>query len=225
MSEFSEKFNISKLIGAPAGYVGYKESGKLTDAVKRNPNAIVLFDEIEKAHPDIFNLLLQVLDEGYLTDAIGKKIDFKNTLIIMTSNLGNQKLDKIIGFDKEDEEQDSLILEKEIKNFFQPEFINRLDKIIIFNKLQKKKLQAIIKLELAYLQQRLDKQNIKLHIEQPVINHLLQTNSNHTQGARFIKQNIENLIANPLSEKIFSQNNISDFKIILKNNQIEISNA
>jgi ATP-dependent Clp protease ATP-binding subunit ClpC len=200
MSEFSEKFNISKLIGAPAGYVGYKESGKLTDAVKRKPNSIVLFDEIEKAHPDVFNLLLQILDDGYLTDATGKKIDFKNTLIIMTSNLGSKQLSQIIGFDKEDISQKDLTLEKEIKKFFPLEFVNRLDKIIIFNQLDKKALIKIIKIELKNLQTRLKKQNnIELDFEPKIINFLLNNDFRQEQGARFIKQNIEELIANPLS--------------------------
>jgi ATP-dependent Clp protease ATP-binding subunit ClpC len=224
MSEFSEKFNISKLIGAPAGYVGYKESGKLTDAVKRNPNSIVLFDEIEKAHPDVFNLLLQILDDGYLADATGKKINFKNTLIIMTSNLGSKNLSQIMGFDKNDSQQNDLTLEKEIKNFFPPEFVNRLDKIIIFNQLDKKSLNKIIKIELKNLQTRLKKQNIELNFEPKIINFLLNTNFRQEQGARFIKQNIEELITNPLSEKVFT-NSDHKYKIIVKNNNLQIINA
>nr|MBD3359301.1 AAA domain-containing protein [Candidatus Buchananbacteria bacterium] len=225
MSEFSEKFNISKLIGAPAGYVGYKESGKLTDAVKRNPNSIVLFDEIEKAHSDVFNLLLQILDDGYLADATGKKINFKNTLIIMTSNLGSKNLSQIMGFDKNDSQQNDLTLEKEIKNFFPPEFVNRLDKIIIFNQLDKKSLNKIIKIELENLQTRLKKQNIELNFEPKIINFLLNTNFRQEQGARFIKQNIEELIANPLSEKLFQQNTDHKYKIKIKNNNLQIINA
>ncbi len=225
MSEFSEKFNISKLIGAPAGYVGYKESGKLTDAVKRNPNSIVLFDEIEKAHPDVFNLLLQILDDGYLADATGKKINFKNTLIIMTSNLGSKNLSQIMGFDKNDTQQNDLALEKEIKNFFPPEFVNRLDKIIIFNQLDKKSLTKIIKIELENLQTRLKKQNITLNFEPKIINFLLNTNFRQEQGARFIKQNIEELIANPLSEKLFQQNSDHKYKVTVKNNNLQITNA
>jgi len=225
MSEFSEKFNISKLIGAPAGYVGYKESGKLTDAVKRNPNSIVLFDEIEKAHPDIFNLLLQILDEGHITDAVGKKINFKNTIIIMTSNLGTEKLNKLIGFDKDNQTEDDLTLEAEVKKFFRPEFINRLDKIIIFNKLTEKDLAKIARIELAKLQERLEKQNIKLEFEPKIIGYLIKTNYREDQGARFIKQNIEELIANPLSEKIFQSADHKNLKIKIKNNNLEITNG
>ncbi len=226
MSEFSEKFNISKLIGAPAGYIGYKESGKLTDAVKRNPNSIVLFDEIEKAHPDVFNLLLQVLDEGYITDAIGKKINFKNTIIIMTSNLGSEKLNKAMGFDKQSTEQDELALESEIKKFFRPEFVNRLDKIIFFKSLNQKELAKIAKIELASLEERLAKQNIKIEYDNQVINYLAKTNFREDQGARFIKQNIEELISNPLSEKIFQQTKSNGiFKIIIKNNNLQITNG
>lgn len=201
MSEFSEKFNISKLIGAPAGYVGYKESGKLTDAVKRNSNSVVLFDEIEKAHPDVFNLLLQILDEGYITDAAGKKINFKNTIIIMTSNLGSEKINNSIGFDKNNQITD-LNLESEIKKFFRPEFINRLDKIIYFNNLNHKNLQQIAQLELDKLAKRLEQQKIELQIKPAVMKYLVNQNQQSAKGARYIKQNIEELITNPLAEKI-----------------------
>ncbi|HDQ22705.1 MAG TPA: ATP-dependent Clp protease ATP-binding subunit [Candidatus Uhrbacteria bacterium] len=226
MSEFSEKFNISKLIGAPAGYVGYKESGKLTDAVKRNPNSVVLFDEIEKAHPDVFNLLLQIMDEGYITDAIGKKINFKNTLIIMTSNLGSEKNNKLIGFGKDSQTEEDLVIEAEAKKFFRPEFINRLDKIIIFNKLKAKDLAQIAKIELTALEARLEKQGIKISYSDKIIDYLIKTDCCEEQGARFIKQNIEKLVANPLSEKIFqSDNRGKNFKLKIKNNKLEITNG
>jgi len=226
MSEFSEKFNISKLIGAPAGYVGYKENNKLTDAVKRNPNAIVLLDEIEKAHPDVFNLLLQIFDDGFLTDAGGKKINFANTIIIMTSNLGSDKLGKLIGFDKDNLNQDGLVLENEVKKFFRPEFVNRLDKIIIFSKLTNQDLQKIIKLELSELQKQLTKQGITLKFDNQAIKHLLKTNAKPEQGARYIKQNIEELIATPLSEQILQSNGtVKNFKISLVNNKLEINGS
>ena len=226
MSEFSEKFNISKLIGAPAGYVGYKESGKLTDAVKRNPNSVVLFDEIEKAHPDVFNLLLQIMDEGYITDAIGKKINFKNTLIIMTSNLGSEKNNKLIGFGKDSQTEEDLAIEAEAKKFFRPEFINRLDKIIIFNKLKAKDLAQIAKIELTALEARLKKQGLKISYSDKIIDYLIKTNCREEQGARFIKQNIEKLVANPLSEKIFrSDCRNKNFKLKIKNNKLEITNG
>jgi len=222
MSEFSEKFNISKLIGAPAGYVGYKESGKLTDAVKRNRNAIVLFDEIEKAHPDVFNLLLQILDDGQLTDAIGKKINFQNTIIIMTSNIGTERLNSLIGFDKENSNDQQTLL-SETKKFFRPEFINRLDKIIVFNKLNTNNLKQIAKIELVELKNRLQQQNIELEIDNNLIDYLLNTNFQENQGARFIKQNIEELITSPLSEKILSKNTGSKcFKIKIENNNLNI---
>jgi len=226
MSEYSEKFNISKLIGAPAGYVGYKESGKLTDAVKRNPNALVLFDEIEKAHPDIFNLLLQVLDDGYITDAIGKKVDFKNTIIIMTSNLGSDKINKIIGFDKDNAKDQELNLENEVKKFFRPEFVNRLDKIVIFNKLNQTDLSKIVEIELRNLVARLKKQAISLEIDNKVNKLLLETNFREEQGARFIKQNIEELVENPLAEKIFSNlKPAKAFKLKAVNNKLQIING
>lgn len=226
MSEFSEKFNISKLIGAPAGYVGYKDNNKLTDAVKRNPNSVVLFDEIEKAHPDVFNLLLQILDEGYLTDAGGKKINFKNTIIIMTSNLGTEKLNKLIGFDKTSLPQAEATLLSEIKKFFRPEFINRLDKIIFFEQLTEKTLQNIAKNNLTALQERLIAQNITLLINPKVAELLQQKNYNPDQGARYIQQNIEELIEVPLAEAILrNTNQKKNFKLSVKNNNLILSNG
>jgi ATP-dependent Clp protease ATP-binding subunit ClpA len=225
MSEYTEKFNISKLIGAPAGYVGYKESGQLTDAVVRNPNSIILFDEIEKAHPDIFNLLLQILDDGSLTDASGKKINFKNTIIVMTSNIGTDKLNKTLGFENNFTTQDEATVKGEVKKFFRPEFINRLDKILVFNHLQSASLLKIIRIELEQLQQRLKKQNINLVIDNKIIPFLLKTNFQDNLGARFIKQNIEELVANQIAEKLLSNENNKSLALNLNNNQIVISHA
>lgn len=199
MSEFSEKFNISKLIGAPAGYVGYKESGKLTDAVKRRPYSIVLFDEVEKAHPDIFNLLLQILDEGTVSDATGKRIDFRNTIIIMTSNLGAEKLHSVIGFGRE---QHNAVaeLEGEVRRFFRPEFINRLDGIIVFSPLNRDHLQAILHMELEALRQRLQAQGTALEIGSDVYGFILARVTELDKGARMLKKKVEELIETPLAD-------------------------
>ena len=148
MSEYMERYNVSRLIGAPPGYVGYDEGGQLTEKVRRNPFSVVLFDEIEKAHRDVFNILLQILDEGWITDSLGRRIDFRNTIIILTSNMGTRHLQSTsFGFltetDKKQDQEDKEIIFNEIKKFFNPEFLNRLDDIINFNRLTKKDLLKI----------------------------------------------------------------------------------
>jgi len=165
MAEFAESFNVSKLIGAPAGYVGFREENKLSDLVKKHPYSVVLFDEIEKAHPQIFHLLLSVLDEGYLTDATGKKINFRNTIIIFTSNLGSQEASQSLGFGsmdkKSEQDEQKLVYEQAAKRFFSQEFINRLDKILAFRSLNKTDLQKITKNKLSQLQERLKNQQLE----------------------------------------------------------------
>lgn len=231
MSEYSEKFNISKLIGAPAGYVGYKESGQLTEKVKHKPYSIVLFDEIEKANPEIFDLLLQVLDDGCLTDAAGTKINFRNTIIIMTSNIGSEHISgKNIGFDEMGENKDFPMLEEKIisqvKDNFKIEFLNRLDKIIYFNPLFLSVLQKIVKLELEELNQRLLAKNIKIEFDPKIAKFIAKESSQNDQGARAIKKTIQNLIETPLSQKILEENiNPGDMvQIALKNGIINIVN-
>ncbi|MFA5029182.1 MAG: ATP-dependent Clp protease ATP-binding subunit [Patescibacteria group bacterium] len=207
MSEYSEKFNISKLIGAPAGYVGYKESGQLTEKVKHRPYSLILFDEIEKAHPEVFNLLLQVLDNGYLTDATGVKINFRNTVIIMTSNLGSHRFQrqKTIGFSQSQEKFSSpleKIIINEVKNHFRTEFLNRVDKIIYFNPLSSHDLEDIVKLELKKLEEKLKKQKIALKFSRKLIVFLAKESQKDSPGARAISRTIQELIEMPLSQKI-----------------------
>lgn len=216
MSEFAEAFNVSKMIGAPAGYVGYKDSNKLTDQVKRRPSAVVLFDEIEKAHPDVYNLLLQILDEGSLTDAAGKQINFKNTLIIMTSNLGLSELTKqaALGFESDQTKvsakwQENFAntkqhLQDEVKRFFRPEFLNRLDGVIIFNPLKEKDLEKIVNLQIDELNSRLKSQKHKFQIVlgKGVLAKIAHDSFSPNEGARGIRRLIQSKIEDAITNKL-----------------------
>lgn len=220
MSEFMERHNVSRLIGAPAGYVGYGEGGQLTEAVRRKPYAVVLFDEIEKANPDVFNILLQILEDGYLTDAQGKKVNFKNTIVIMTSNLGMQELSQQaakIGFaDREEattERKDELEREYErikdsvldtLKQEFRPELLNRIDKVIVFRPLGLRELKDITRLQLTDLQKRLLEQGIQLKFTPAVVKFISEMSFDPAQGARFVRRNIQQHVEDPLAEKIIS---------------------
>lgn len=211
MSEFQESFNISKLIGAPAGYVGYKEGTKLTDAVKRKPYAVVLFDEIEKAHPDVFNLLLQVLDEGHLTDAVGKRINFKNTIIIMTSNVGLQGFNQAqsIGFEVKDKHEQAQLEQhydrlkasvmSDLQKKFRPEFLNRVDKVIVYRPLTLAAVEKIVDLQMAELQQRLDAQKVKIRLSAQARSKLAELGFSPEYGARAVKREIQEHVETPLA--------------------------
>jgi len=212
MSEFADKFNLSRLIGAPAGYIGYKEGGRLTEAVRRNPYCVVLFDEIEKAHPEVFNILLQILDEGELTDAAGKKINFRNTIIILTSNIGNEKISvQNIGFGQNNGilsprilgTRDDII--SQTKEIFRPEFLNRLDKILIFKSLDLKSMYKIVELELNKLVKNLAHKNIKLVWNKTFVQALAQEAYSLESGARNIRRIVEQKVENKLADKILSQ--------------------
>ena len=218
MSELMERHNVARLIGAPAGYVGYGEGGRLTEAVRRKPYAVVLFDEIEKANPDVFNIFLQILEDGQLTDAEGKKVNFRNTVIIMTSNLGMRELTNQaakIGFaDRSDNEKDNQErLEKEyehikegvleeMKKEFRPEFLNRIDKIIVFRPLGFDELKKITQLQISLLQSRLLEQNVQLKVSLAVTKFISEKSFDPAQGARFVRKNIQDLLEDPLAEKI-----------------------
>lgn len=219
MSEFMERHNVSRLIGAPAGYVGYGEGGRLTEAVRRKPYSVVLFDEIEKANPDVFNIFLQILEDGQLTDAEGKKVSFRNTVIIMTSNLGMQELTMQaakIGFaDREEKPDQKKQLEKEYENIkagvletlrqsFRPEFLNRIDKIIVFKPLGFSELKEITKLQIAQLQNRLLEQNVQLKVAPAIYKFIAEKSFDPAQGARFVRKNIQDLLEDPMAEKIIA---------------------
>jgi ATP-dependent Clp protease ATP-binding subunit ClpC len=230
MSEFMEKHNVSKLIGSPPGYVGYDEGGQLTEKIKNNPFSVVLFDEIEKAHKDVFNILLQILDEGHLTDSFGRKVNFTNTLIIMTSNIGAKKVSDFgggVGFtDSENQERvkDSII-RKSLKQQFTPEFLNRIDDIIVFNKLDDKSLRKIVQLEMSSLYSRLVDNSYKITFDKSVIDEIIKRNSEEEYGARPIKRIIQNLCEDFISDEILMGNIVQDKEVLLKINEgnMEIS--
>jgi len=199
MSEYQEKYSMSRLIGSPPGYVGYNEGGQLTEAVKNKPYSVVLFDEIEKANKDIFSLLLQLLDDGHLTDSFGRKINFKNCLIIMTSNLGVKKLQDFgtgIGFEtttkmSKDEELKKVLLEKELKNFFTPEFLNRVDEVVVFNPLKENEVNQIVEIELSKLTKRVTKLGYDITISKGVKEFIAKVGFDEKYGARPIKRAIQ----------------------------------
>ncbi len=209
MSEYTEKHSISKLIGAPPGYVGYGEGGLLTEKVRRTPYCIILFDEIEKAHPEIFNLMLQILDDGTLTDAQGRKVSFKNSLIVMTSNLGsNNKVNaNTLGFFNPNDEKSKIIereksIKKALESTFKPEFLNRVDEIVIFNSLTKENIEQICSIMLSDLSQRLEKLGISLDFDESVIKQISNEAYDNGSGARKLRREIRRLIENPLSSKM-----------------------
>jgi len=214
MSEFMERHNVSRLVGATAGYVGYEEGGQLTEAVRRKPYSVVLFDEIEKAHPEFFNILLQVLEDGYLTDAKGKKVDFRNTIIIMTSNLGAKALTAEaakIGFNLSDDKlkqaEDDFNTKKEqvlkeLKDAFRPEFLNRVDKTIVFRPLNKQMIQDIVKLQLNELSERLKEKKITIEATPKAIELLAQLSYKPEYGARPVRRKIQDIIEDPIAERI-----------------------
>jgi len=211
MSEYMEKFNVSRLVGAPPGYVGYEEGGQLTEKVRRRPYSVVLLDEIEKAHPDVFNLLLQVLEEGRLTDSFGRKVDFKNTILIMTSNIGAEMLRKqgSIGFRSGDKEEESYKEMKErlleaMKKVFKPEFLNRVDDIVVFRSLTKKDLQQIVDIETMEVQMRLKEQDVKLELTPEAKEFLIEKGFDRTFGARPLKRTIQRFLEDPLAEEIIT---------------------
>ncbi|MFA5350145.1 MAG: ATP-dependent Clp protease ATP-binding subunit, partial [Candidatus Omnitrophota bacterium] len=211
MSEYMEKFNLSRLIGAPPGYVGYEEGGQLTERVRRRPYAVILLDEIEKAHPDVFNLLLQVFEEGRLTDSFGRKVDFKNTIIIMTSNIGAELIRKTgsLGFKTQKEEvtyQDmkEKLLEA-VKHAFKPEFLNRIDDIIVFRQLVKEDLVRIIDIEIGYVVERLKDQKISLGVSREAKDFLIEKGFDPVFGARPLKRTIQRYLEDSLAQEIISK--------------------
>jgi len=228
MSEYMEKFNVSRLIGAPPGYVGYEEGGQLTERVRRRPYAVILLDEIEKAHPDVFNLLLQVFEEGRLTDSFGRKVDFRNTMIIMTSNVGADLIRKAgsLGFKTQKEEvtyqemKEKLL--EEVKHTFKPEFLNRIDDTIVFRQLQKEDLQRIIDIEIGFVATRLKEQNIKLEVSPEAKEFLIEKGFDLVFGARPLKRTIQRFLEDPLASEIISKKfkDGSVVKVTCKNNEL-----
>jgi ATP-dependent Clp protease ATP-binding subunit ClpC len=228
MSEYMEKFNVSRLIGAPPGYVGYEEGGQLTERVRRRPYAVILLDEIEKAHPDVFNLLLQVFEEGRLTDSFGRKVDFRNTMVIMTSNVGAEVIRKSgsLGFKAQKEEvtyqemKEKLL--EEVKRTFKPEFLNRIDDTIVFRPLVREDLQRIIDIEIGFVAERLKEQNITLEVNSEAKDFLIEKGFDPVFGARPLKRTIQRFLEDPLASEIISKRfkEGSDVKIVCKNGEL-----
>lgn len=206
MSEFMEKHSVARLIGAPPGYIGYEEGGYLTEIVRRKPYAVILLDEVEKAHPDVFNVLLQVLDDGRMTDGQGRTVDFKNTVIVMTSNLGSQMIQEMSGSPYESIKQAVM---GEVKTHFRPEFINRIDEVVVFHALDQKHIQSIAKIQLHYLEARLAKLEMKLQISETALSALSQAGFDPVFGARPLKRAIQAQIENPLAKEILEGNFIA----------------
>ena len=218
MSEYMEKHAVSKFIGSPPGYVGFEEGGQLTEKIRKHPYSVILFDEIEKAHPDVFNIMLQILDDGILTDAQGRKVDFKNTVIIMTSNLGAKEIlgnvSSKLGF-KKDEEKDKNISEhdsiknkvmEEVKRAFKPEFLNRIDDIIVFDRLTEDNIKEIAKLMLKSLEKRLNANEINVTFTESAVSKIAKSGFDPVYGARPLRRAIQNEIEDMLSEEIIDGN-------------------
>ncbi|MBI2167494.1 MAG: ATP-dependent Clp protease ATP-binding subunit [Candidatus Omnitrophica bacterium] len=209
-SEYMEKFNVSRLVGAPPGYVGYEEGGQLTEKVRRRPYSVVLFDEIEKAHPDVFNILLQLMEEGRLTDSFGRKVDFRNTIVIMTSNVGVDLIRKQgeLGFRPKGEEETYESMKRklmdEVKKVFRPEFLNRVDDIIVFHNLTREDLEKIIEIEFKELKERLKDKKIEITISPEALKFLIDKGYDQTFGARPLKRTIQRFVENVLAEEILS---------------------
>ena len=201
MSEFMEQHSVARLIGAPPGYVGYEEGGRLTEAVRRRPYSVILFDEIEKAHRDVFNVLLQVLDDGRLTDGQGRTVDFKNTVIVMTSNIGSQQIMELTGKNAEEWEIEAAVRDM-LKNYFRPEFLNRVDEIIVFHPLSKQQITRIVDLQLEHLRKRLQSRSLRLRVSDEAKKLLADEGYDPTYGARPLRRVIQHRIENPLASRI-----------------------
>jgi len=213
MSEYMEKHTVARLIGAPPGYVGYEEGGQLTEAVRRKPFSVILFDEIEKAHNDVFNVLLQVLDDGRLTDSQGRTVDFKNTVLIMTSNLASQDI-----LDAQQRNMDyegiRAVVLREIQQHFRPEFLNRVDEIVVFHPLKKEELAQIVEIQLDRLRGRLADRQISLELSPAAVHDLAERGYDHVYGARPLKRLIQHQIETPLSRLIIQGKAVDGQRIV-----------
>ena len=214
MSEFMEKHSVSRLVGAPPGYVGYEEGGVLTEAVRRKPYSVVLFDEVEKAHPDVFNILLQVLDDGRLTDSQGRVVDFKNTVIVMTSNLGSQDV-RELGDNATDDEVRAVVMSA-VSQHFRPEFINRIDELVVFHSLKKAQIRGIADIQLNRLRSRLSEKDMRLSVDDTAFDQLIDAGFDPVYGARPLKRAIQQQVENTLAQKILSGDFLPGDTILIK---------
>jgi ATP-dependent Clp protease ATP-binding subunit ClpB len=202
MSEFMEKHSVARLIGAPPGYVGYEEGGYLTEAVRRRPYSLLLLDEVEKAHPDVFNILLQVLEDGRLTDGQGRTVDFRNTVIVMTSNLGSDLIQEMASSD--DYEAMKAAVMNVVGQHFRPEFINRVDETVVFHPLRRDQIRGIANIQLASLRDRLSERDLSIELSDAVLDHLAEAGFDPVYGARPLKRAIQQLVENPLAHAILA---------------------
>ena len=200
MSEFMEKHSVARLIGAPPGYVGYEEGGYLTELVRRKPYSVVLLDEVEKAHPDVFNVLLQVLDDGRLTDGQGRTVDFRNTVVIMTSNLGSHLIQEQAGTASYEEMKEAVL--EVVQGHFRPEFLNRIDEMVVFHPLGREQIRAIVDIQLATLRRRLADRDLGITLTDGASDHLAQAGYDPVYGARPLKRAIQHQLENPLAQRI-----------------------
>ena len=201
MSEYAERHSVARMIGAPPGYVGYDEGGQLTEAVRRRPYSVVLLDEIEKAHPEVFNVLLQVLDDGRLTDGHGRTVDFRNAVIVMTSNLGSQRIQENAG---EGYESMKSAVMKVVSQHFRPEFINRVDELVVFHPLSREQIRLIAAIQLGLLRRRLENVGLEMEISDTAMDQLAMAGFDPVYGARPLKRAIQQQIENPLAQKILA---------------------
>ena len=220
MSEYMEKFNVSRLVGAPPGYVGYEEGGQLTEKVRRRPYSVVLLDEIEKAHPDVFNMLLQVLDEGQLTDSLGRKVDFKNTIVIMTSNIGTRELKDFgagVGFHTGEmtKERSDSVIRKALNRKFSPEFLNRVDDIVTFGSLDMEAIRQIVDIELQAFYERVEAAGLKLVITDAAKQYVANEGFDVQYGARPLRRSIQANIEDPLCEMLLREEGTTDATIVM----------
>jgi ATP-dependent Clp protease ATP-binding subunit ClpB len=214
MSEYMEKHSVARLIGAPPGYVGYEEGGSLTEAVRRRPYQVILFDEVEKAHSDVFNILLQVLDDGRLTDGQGRTVDFRNSVVIMTSNLGSQVIQELAGEANYARMKQAVM--QVVSEHFRPEFINRVDEIVVFHSLAREQIRAIVDIQLARLRQRLAERDITLRLEDDARDRIGEAGFDTVYGARPLKRAIQSQIENPLAQKILRGDFIAGDRVIAR---------
>jgi ATP-dependent Clp protease ATP-binding subunit ClpC len=221
MSEYMEKYNVSRLIGAPPGYVGYEEGGQLTERIRRRPYAVVLLDEIEKAHPDVFNILLQIMEEGRLTDSFGRQADFRNVIMIMTSNIGADRITSQdpFGFIKRDDEisyqKMKEMLTSELERNFRPEFINRIDEVVVFHKLTHADMLNIVDLELAKVNKRLENKGLTIELTPEAKEFLVEKGTDEKFGARPLRRTLSSLIEDPLAEDILRNKYAGKNKILV----------
>ena len=231
MSEYMEKFAISRLVGAPPGYVGYEEGGQLTERVRRKPYSVILLDEIEKAHPDVFNLLLQALDDGQITDSMGRKVDFKNTIIIMTSNLGSRQLKDFgtgVGFgtaakDQKKQDLENSVIQGALKKAFAPEFLNRIDDVVLFNSLSKEDIHEIIDIELKGLFGRIEDLGYGITLSDEAKSFVADEGFDEAFGARPLARALQKLIEDPLAEKIIGKELVEGDTVAIGLNDKELT--